>query len=92
MNNAVVMALHGINTSPVFWKKIKAGRLWHALDSKQKLVGFVRYNFNTWDAYVTTNKKWPEAERCVNLPRMGYTKSFWNARHDVEHALESPSQ
>lgn len=81
------LARMGINTAPVFWKKIVAGKVWHAFDSSQKLVGFVRYNFKAWDSYVTTGKKWPAAEQCVNLRRMGGVRSFWGARHDVELAI-----
>lgn len=88
----VELARLGINPAPVFWKKIHAGKVWHAFDAGEKLVGFVRYNFNTWDAYVTTGKKCPEAQRCVNLPRIGETKSFWTARHDVEYALVKDPQ
>lgn len=70
----------------IFWRKVKAGHCWHAFSANDKLLGFVRWNFDGWDGYVVTGAKWPNAERMI---RSGPYRSrlFWPMRRAVNSAI-----
>ncbi len=69
----------------LFWRKKEAGKRWQVFDSQDRLLGFIRWEFNGWDGFLCTGKKWPEGDKPVT--RGIKDRKFWAVRRAVEDAL-----
>lgn len=70
----------------LFWSKLEAGKRWQVRDVSNKLLGFIRFNFNGWEGYILTGNKWPDSDKGVNFRGLS---TFWGARRAVERELRN---
>jgi hypothetical protein len=65
------------------WVKIKAGARWRYMNGS-RILGVVTWAFDGWDAFVLTQRKWPNGVRQLNT-----TRRFWDARRSVEEEVSN---
>lgn len=71
----------------LFWKKIEAGKRWICCDIDGTMLGGVRWNFNGWDGWIFTGKRWPDQEKSVGRHSK---RLFWPQRGAVTQAICFP--
>lgn len=49
-----------------------------------RILGVVTWAFDGWDAFVLTQRKWPNGVRQLNT-----TRRFWDARRSVEEEVSN---
>jgi hypothetical protein len=70
------------------WFMIERGRRWH-YRLGDKILAYVAWNFNGWDAYICTGNKWPNHQRCVHYHSQTGSNTCWEARRAIEGELAS---
>jgi len=62
-------------------------RRWHyCLDDK--ILGYVTWCFCGWDAYLCTDKKWPNHQTIIQYFSATGSNTCWEARRAVEEAYD----
>ena len=72
------------------WVMVERGRRWH-YKAGDKLLAYVTWCFNGWDAYLNTGKKWPNHQRSVSYYSPTGSNTCWEARRAIERELSEPS-
>lgn len=69
------------------WYMAERGKRWcYCLG--EKTLAFVVWNFCGWDAYICTEKKWPNHQKLVHYYSPTGSNTCWEARRAIESEIE----